>query len=228
MPVTDPFAASALLSTAADPLALSHAAAANNSNSNYPTYSGHNITSSPPPSSSSQSPSLAAGQSGINSEVLFPDQFYRLNRLRDSGVDPMNNKPGIANTYNNNSAISNDAYYSNNNNSKYNSNYYANEGNANTVHPSQQQPQPQPQPQQPQQPQQQISPQLSRQYVRTAAPLPPPPSPWQKHSAPYPSAENMQYTVTFYHNSDTGVSQYEEPPEFTRWEAARTAWERAV
>jgi hypothetical protein len=59
---------------------------------------------------------------------------------------------------------------------------------------------------------------------RAPAASPEPVCAWQRFSSPQP--DNPDYVVVFYHNSSTGVSQYEIPSEFEDWEVAHKAWQQ--
>uniref|UniRef100_A0A383W527 PLAT domain-containing protein n=1 Tax=Tetradesmus obliquus TaxID=3088 RepID=A0A383W527_TETOB len=78
--------------------------------------------------------------------------------------------------------------------------------------------------QQQQQQQQQIMAPLPQQQSRPAAAAPEPSCAWQRCSRPHP--DDPAYEVVFYHNSSTGVSQYEAPAEYLEWQVTHQAWQQ--
>jgi hypothetical protein len=59
---------------------------------------------------------------------------------------------------------------------------------------------------------------------RSVTASPEPACAWQRCSRPHP--DEPAYEVVFYHNSSTGVSQYEAPTEYLEWQVAHQAWQQ--
>eukprot|EP00798_Chlamydomonas_sp_ICE-L_P018431 gene18431-24907_t len=58
---------------------------------------------------------------------------------------------------------------------------------------------------------------LTHRLSRDPTQKPEPKCDWQRHTQPY--APDPRYNVTYFHNSATGESTYDVPPDFTKWEA---------